>query len=297
MQQSSRPTYANLQRALARQPDGGTDRRDHQAMIRAVREEAPRTSRPTMIYWKPLAREIHFLSQGEFYCGLLALYNKNVYSIAEQHRLHRYPAPHPLAGRTQTLGMVLKPFQGTGRVAKRLGTYMSHPRVYEELPPVIDTDGISCPGGYEEHLYPYSGDLLLFLNDPENGEPYVVNWTIKPEEDAFTDPNYYMTNKRMLNFEKRSRNLEMRHKLEEEYFKDAGIPTRRISANQINRSVLNNLRRLIYHAHDQHTLDQDSVNAIEARIRAIVDKEGIVLEKIAPICEQHGCSRQEFHTI
>ena len=101
----------------------------------------------------------------------------------------------------------------------------------------------------------------------------------------------------MLNFEKRSRNLEMRHKLEEEYFKDAGIPTRRISANQINRSVLNNLRRLIYHAHDQHTLDQDSVNAIEARIRAIVDKEGIVLEKIAPICEQHGCSRQEFHTI
>ena len=297
MNRSTALTYPRLNAMLIRQPDAGSCDLAHQPVTRATREEAPRNSRPGTLYWKPYKRELHYMSIPERMAMTLALYNRAVFAIADQHRLHRYSAPHPLAGRPDTQGVVLLPFQGTARVADRLRMGQLHPRVYQHIPGVVNKDGIQGEGEVVEHLFCYAGDLLLFLLDESSGKPYALNWTVKPNDRAFYDPNYYLTTKRLKNEAGRRHARELRHQLEEEYFKDAGIRTQRIVAEKIHPCVANNLRRLVCYAHDGHELNAIQVAEMEDLLTALLKRGGTLLHLIEKLVKQFKCTHETCHTV
>ena len=282
---------------LERQPDAGTCAAEYKAVTRATPKEAPRTSRPGTLYWKPFGRELQYMSLPERIAMTVALYNPDVFAIADQHRLHRFPAHHPLAGRADTQGLVLRPFEGTAKVAHRLGMWNAHPRVYEQLPDSTGSDGISIPGDVVEHLFCYVGDLLLFLRDQATGKPYVVNWTVKPTETAFSDPNFYRTDKRIRNEDGRRRARELRHQLEEEYFKDAGIRTVRVITERIPANVVNNLRRLICRAHDRHNLNAVQVTEMEQAFEELLAQRQTLLSEIENLTTRFSCTLEDCHIV
>ena len=297
MNGSTAPTYSRLKQMLKRQPDAGSCDPDYGAVTHATRGEAPRSSRPGTLYWRPYNRELHYMSIPERTAMTLALYNPAVFAIADQHRLHRYSAPHPLAGRRDTQGMVLPPFQGTALVADRLNMGSLHPRAYEYTLDAANKDGIPDAGETVEHLSCYVGDLLLFLFDESSGKPYAVNWTVKPVERAFHDPNYYLTTTRMQNEAGRRRNRELRHKLEEQYFLDAAIRTQRIIAEKIPPCVANNLRRLVGYVNDRHQLNPTQVAEMEDKLNALLKRGGTLLQEMKALTTQFKCTTEDCHAV
>src|SRR3546814_13430904 len=93
---------------------------DYRPAMCATRDEAPTRSRPSRMYSTKLARELHFMSLPERHVCLLALYHPKMFDIHEQHMLHPFGEPHPLAVRPDTQHLTLLPYKGTVDVAHRL---------------------------------------------------------------------------------------------------------------------------------------------------------------------------------
>src|SRR5690554_250310 len=92
---------------------------EYEPAMRATRDEAPTRSRPSTMYSRKLGRDLHFMSLPERHVSLLALYHPQLVDLHEQHMLHQFEAPHPLAGREDTKHLALLPFKGTVDVAQR----------------------------------------------------------------------------------------------------------------------------------------------------------------------------------
>ena len=199
---------------------------EYQASIRATPKEAPSVSwAGTLTPAKLGGREFHLIGRPAKWFGLLALYHPLVWEIWEERVLHTFPYPHPLHGHERALGIEFAPFKGTLDVAERLG--IQHPKIADR----------STAGKEKWLAWPYLGDLLLFLLDDRG--PYCVNWPIKDTQKAFRRPGPKTRGKPRLDVDHPA--AIARNDLETEYHNDAGIRTQRLSQEDIDSEVRNNL--------------------------------------------------------
>lgn len=197
--------------------------------IHATREEGPSVSRLYRVWNEGLGRDLHLLSRSELHAALLALLHPTLFDLHEQKLLSPAPAPHPLAGHPRLATSGLPAHAGTVRVAERLGALKKHPKL-------IMADAAGIP---EWVPFPYVGDLLLFLSQDHGA--HCVNWSIKLSAEDFQ-------HRGPLRFGRLRRQgpdeaAILRHKIEEEYYADAGIRTCRIAGTEIDLQLAANLRR------------------------------------------------------
>lgn len=221
---------SRLARLYKRQRDDAWGK-DYVAGIWSTPKEAPKSSVASILAPAKLGlRDFHALSQNETWAALLALYHPNTWDVHEQRILYPEPRPHFLHGHPLAAGMTFQPFKGTLDVANRHGMLSKHPKC-----------SVTLKNSRERAIvpYPYTGDLLLFLLD-KNG-PYVVNWTVKDKAEAFRQRGP-RKGKPSINEDHQA--TIMRHVIEEEYYRDAGIPTRQIVGRSIDLELRANLNEL-----------------------------------------------------
>jgi hypothetical protein len=173
---------------------------------------------------------MHLLSTPEVSAALLALYCPSVYDIHEQRLLSTVPAAHPLQGSPRHDGLPLPPLRGTVHVAASMGVLAQHPKIF-------------FPGGGDEASwvpFPYCGDLLLFLQDAEG--VYCVNWNVKLRPEDYSRPGRRMIGRtRLAPLEEKA---DLRHKIEDAYYRDADIRTIRVTSQDIDHGLVANLRAI-----------------------------------------------------
>jgi hypothetical protein len=232
--------------------------KDYIPAILATRTEGPSRSSLSQIFVPKMGRLMHLLSEPEELIVRVALYNPHVFDIHEQRMLDPRPRPHPLHMRLRQLGLNPPGFTGTVAVAERLGLFSKHPRIYAP-----DQRGETI-----EVAEPYVGDLLIFLDDGRR-PPYCVNWTIKSSHADFIeqDSKGFKTAS-----EKNAaqRKALMRHKIEEVYYQDAGIPTFQLCPSDFERQVLLNLRLCQRHHARSIDIDPACLESFLSDVRGVI---------------------------
>lgn len=189
-------------------------------------------------------RYIHTISRPEKWSLFIALYCPRLFDIQEQRMLPYLPAPHPLTGHPYAKRIQLSDFRGTLAVAQELGAL--------ELHPVLHVTDQANPGTCNAVPFPWIGDFLLFLQDAQG--PYCVNLTIKSTESEFEVPTAGTTSR--TDMTRAIRRAEIRHKVEEILYADIGIPTIRVSADQLNPILLANLEQIYGWQARKHPFDE-----------------------------------------
>lgn len=259
---------------------------EYKPAMLATRDEAPSISRPSTLYWAKLGRDLHFLSLAERHVALLALYHPRVMEIHEQHMLQPFEAPHPLANSPYASGAALAPLRGTVEVAEELGILSKHP--------VVLLPDENHPDDLNREAFPYLGDLLLFLKDDQGA--YCVNWSVKASrEDFYARPNL-RAKKNATSTISSCPVLSPRHRLEQTYFADAGIPTHFISAEELNDDVLYNLNSLCAKAQRPSTLPFNVEEQLILKLQNIVGTQTTVLSMLPQLTEQFACDRTDCLT-
>lgn len=257
---------------------------DYQPAIRATPQEAPRTSRPAILTWERLLRDIHVLSQPERFAALLAMYNPRLVDLQEQRVLWPDPQPHPLAGSPYAAGMKLLSLEGSIKVAQRLGCLEIHP---------IVTDKTSeNPQKWLTIPFPFVGDLLLFLED-EQKSVYCVNWTIKKNAEGFRR-KVGTLRRNDAQEEKMLLRESQRHEIEETYYADVGIRTQRITEDMFDSHVAANLHQLFNWHRRKLSISfmqqEDMISRLQQLLQEglpPIDEFPQMMKKIR--CERHDC--------
>lgn len=241
-----KPSVRNLNNIIMRQKPERFES-FYTPAIQATRSEAPRTSRPSIIRSSRLGRDLHLLSIPERIATLLALYNPSVFDVHEQKMLSMLPIPHPLTGHARSIGMSLKAMRGTLSICEQMGELHRHAVI-----------SIPYDGQWEKVPYPYVGDLLVFcVND--QGKPYCVNWTVKKYVEDFYEKNRGRI-KSLQQQRRDEQSAEFRQKVEELYYKDAGIQTIRVTPESVDAQVFWNLE-LLFSWHNRIIVLEASVIA------------------------------------
>ncbi len=257
---------------------------EYQPAMLATRDEAPKISRPSTLYWAKAGRDLHFMSGAERHVGVLALYHPRVFDIHEQHMLHPFEAPHPLATYNGASNLPLRPLRGTVAIAEQLGILSDHPVVW-----LTDQTG----GSHEasRHAFPYLGDLLLFLTD-DNG-PYCVNWSVKACHEDFYARAVRPTNKTALFSAGHKSTLSARHRLEQQYFADAQIPTHFIAEEELDSDVINNLNSLCAKAQRPSLLPDEVEEQLIFKFQNLVGTQNTVLSLLPSLTAQFPLKRSD----
>ena len=267
-----RVSVATLKRILARQ-EPRRFLRDYQPSIRATRDEAPSKSSVFQIVSPRLGREIHLLSTGERALALLALYHPKLADLHEQWMLPRWPAAHPLEGFPGCSQDRLPTFRGSTEVADRLG--------YLDVIPVLRSGG-------EPIVFPFIGDLLLYLRD-ESGY-YCVNWNIKEREGDHALPGPECRPPYSAEALRKSR---ARFEIEVHTVLDAGIRTAALAHESINATVADNLSDL-HSAQDFGAgLSASATAYAEQCFQRAIDVGDTPAEVVAYLVHRGLCSREE----
>lgn len=232
--------------------------KNYQPAIRATPQEAPRISRPTVMWSALLGREVHLLSQPEVKAAFLALFHPALFDLHEQRVLPTAPACHPLQGSPAGIGLRFLKLSGTIAIAQSLGALKRHPKVFHHF----------GNGEFGWVPLPYVGDLLLFLRDAKG--PYCVNWNIK-----LTEKDYLRPGPRPLGRVQRrrpDRNAELRHLIEEALYREVEIRTVRVTGTQLDEGLIANLRDLFgWHGREQTASETQRLAVLEVMCAAIDD--------------------------
>lgn len=189
--------------------------------MRAVKEEAPRDSRPSQLSWR--GRNMHFMSVPEREGFLIAAFHGDLLEVWEQYVLPVQPTPHFLMNAPFFAGgQKLRMYQGTLHISEALGLMKHHP--------TISHGGSIIP-------FPWLGDLLLFLRGESH--PFVINWSIKNSLIDFERP--YQAKARARNPERAAERERARHAVEEALHLDVGIRTIRVTPQAYPRKLVVNL--------------------------------------------------------
>jgi hypothetical protein len=250
------PSHERLGTILKRQSDPSWGF-DYEPAIRAVRDEAPNESHAyRLIAGKVPGREIHLLSQQEFFAALLGLYHPKVVGLQEERALMSGFSPHPLHNFPGVIASALPPLRGMIDVAERLGYVDILPRVWMPDP--------DCEDGRRELVFPYIGDLLWAIRGDTGGH-YCVNWSVKDSEMAFKRP---LSSKRFTHANaQQPTSLLARHEIERAYYADAGIRTILLAADDIDVNLRSNLRHLFYYHRRFVGLHADEQAALLSRFQ------------------------------
>ena len=277
-------TRARLNEILRRQnpPRFGTG---YEPAIKATREEAPSISRPAWVWSEFLGRYISTLSGPERSFLPLALYSPALFELQEQRMLPFLPANHPLHGHPFAVGMHLPAFRGTISVADELGVFHFHPII-----PAPRGDSSA-----EAQAVPgcWIGDFLFFLRDARG--PYCVNVSVKDRRDAFRTPTIGLTPKTNL---KRALQAEAaRHLIEERLYRDVGIPTQQVAAEELDPIVVDNLQQLLLWQKRGHELDDERVEGIVEAFKDGLAAGASALAVIRALEVSEGLSEEAVKTV
>lgn len=271
----NRPTFARLKEIIRRQLEslwGG----DYLPCIQATPKEAPSGSRASILIPEKLGkREMHLMSSAERAFALLALYHPNVIDIHEQSMLSPEPRMHPLYGFPELMLADLPPLKGIIDVADRLG--------YTNLLPLVWEDPPADPENPRPFVFPFIGDLLLFLMPP--GEtPYCLNWNIKSKLDAFKRPG--APNSKRHRIAEEVAELP-RNEMERVYYADAGIRTDHLALEQLDMHVVANLTQLFPHHATPLGLTEDQATELKDRYQTALDT-GVPPFEVIQLCVARG---------
>lgn len=259
-------------------------RAEYQPAMLATRDEAPRNSRPSTLYWAKLGRDLHFMSLAERHVCLLALYHPRVFDIHEQHMLHRFETPHPLASYPGASRQSFPPLEGTVTIAQQLGVLSKHPVIL--ITDKNDTDNSV------RHGFPYLGDLLIFLRDDQG--PYAVNWSVKATRNGFYARNGSHIKRKVVPPVGFDPLLSDRHALEIQYFSNAKIPTHLIAADELNFHLIHNLNTLCAKAQRPETLPYEVEEQLIHTFQNIVDTRTTVLSLLDSLKARFNCERDDL---
>lgn len=222
-------------REILRRQDPPAFGKDYEPSIKALTAEAPPGSNNGRIWSEVIQREIHFLSRPEELVVPILLYCPLLFDLQEQRMLPFLPAQHPLEGHPRAARMLLPSFRGTLEITEELGAIHIHPVVStakrDSRPLDIDVDQV--PGCW-------IGDFLMFLED-EVG-PYNVNINVKKTQSDFDLPE--IEGKSGASKNRARFRQKIRQDTEEILYRDVGIRTVRVAANQLNKIMVNNLLHL-----------------------------------------------------
>lgn len=249
--------------------------------IKATRDEAPSISRPSVLYWSKIGRDLHFMSLVERRVCVLALYHPALIDLHEQHALERFEAPHPLAEHPRAQHLRLPSLSGTVTITEEMGIPSKHQ--------VVWLNDESHPDGSLRAAFPYIGDLLLILDDDQG--PYCVNWSVKATRTAFYDKKIVQKSAKN---QQRDCALSDRHLIEKHYFADVGIESHFIAEDEFDSHVLANLNALCTKAQQSNTLDQARQEELIVKFQRIVGTSTTPLAIMQEATRQLRCSRQEF---
>jgi len=260
---------------------------DYIPSILATPQEAPSISRASVLASGKFRRGIHLLSLPERSAAILALYCPWLVELHEQKMISPGPREHPSAGFPGVVASGLLPIKGLIDVAERLG--------YLHLLPRLGIPDPEDPSNSRIVVFPYIGDLLLFMQPCRNRQPYCKNWTIKDTEVAFKRPGPTST--------KRSRRQEpteiilARHQIEEVYYADAVIGTQRVAGDQIDGHVAANLAQLFGYHRRGVTIPVTQQEDIREKYRAAMESGIPPLEVVLLLCAQGKVSSHDCRTI
>lgn len=197
----------------------------------ATPQEAPGISKATILHPAKLGgRPFHTLSPNETWTALLALLHRDVWDIHEQRVLFPEPRPNFLFGHPKAKGEHFPPFKGTLDVCERMGILERHPKCRVKL---------NADGEQAMAPFPYQGDLLVFLQDLEG--VYAVNLTVKDKVKSFRRHGPKAGKPQS---DRDDLSAIDRHSMEEQYYEDAGIPTRQVAGESIDFDLRCNLHDL-----------------------------------------------------
>lgn len=249
---------ARLRQIMMRQKD---DRwgAEYVAATWATPTEAPSISECSILKPRKLGRRpFHVLSQGERWAALLALYHPQVWDIHEQRILFPQPIPNFLQGHPRAPGMLFPPLKGTLDVAERMGILSRHPTVS-----VLN----SSKSEYLDIPFPFQGDLLNFLEDDSG--PYAVNWSVKCND---VDFQRRLVAEGRIDLGKDNPRAVERQALEEIYYLEGGIPTRRVAKHNILKAHALNLELLFTFNGKADAIDAEVYAKLVDRFREVIGK-------------------------
>lgn len=263
-----RLTRKRFEQILERQ-DPPTFGKGYQPSIKATREEAPAGSRPADVWSERLQRYIATLSEPERDVLPIVLYCPWLFELQEERMLPFLPSAHPLDGHPNAAGMALPAFRGTLTVASDLGYLRYHPVVAEsdeedEEPDPDESPEPAC----------WIGDFLLFLKDAAG--PYCVNLNIKSTRSEFSEPAVGVTPK--TNMARARLKQVARHKVEQVLYRDIGITTVEVAADELDPMVVANLRQILLWQKRKHSLNAEQEEEIVEAFRQGMEAETSALE-------------------
>lgn len=278
-----RLTKKRFEEILERQ-DPPTFGKGYQPSIKATREEAPAGSRPADVWSERLQRYIATLSEPERDVLPIVLYCPWLFELQEERMLPFLPSAHPLDGHPSAVGLTLSAFRGSLTVAAELGYLRYHPVVA-----VDDRDD----EGPEQDEPPepgcWIGDFLLFLKDATG--PHCVNLNVKSTRSEFSEPAVGVTPKTDM---ARARLKEVaRHKVEEVLYRDIGIPTVEVAADELHPMVVANLRQILLWQKRKHGFTDEQREEIVEALCQGMESEASALEVMHALEVSKGFSTYE----
>lgn len=271
-------TESRLREMWRRQAPGKWGQ-DYEPAIKVTRKEAPRTSRPSILWSDRLGRQIHVMSKAELIVAILLQYSDNVFEIHEQKILPTGPEQHPLHEHFAALGIDAPSTRGTVAIAESLGCLGQHPIIYVD----------DCPVPYN-----YINDFLVFCID-ESG-PFCVNISVKNTQSAFSRKHGQIVSvgSRATKANTRESN---RHQIEEVLFKELGIKTVFFAADRIEKKLAYNLTHLYkWHARPVSISEDSRIHVVE-RFKACLAEGRIPLHISKMICHEMSISEYEIKAI
>lgn len=236
---------------------------DYEPALRSVPGEAPPGSTPMAFRSGRLGRTMHALSKGEAYFMALALYHPAVWDVHEQHILHPYPSAHPFAHHPAYRHRPWPSTVGTLRILDGWGCVRRHPSVTRSDPPSRGGDRQASGGDVRKLIRPWIGDVLVFISD--DAGPYVIEWDVKDVAGRHGKP--WAGNWTASNSKRSIASAELRDRAYQRYMEELGIPIRRVSKDQVDACVLNNLIRLMARNQQPLTIPQAQVDDIETALQ------------------------------
>lgn len=225
----------------------------------ATKEEAPPSSRASILHSRCHGRALHALSPGERDLLIYAMYHPSVFDVHEQRMLSTTPRRHPLDDHPTLVPEIRPSLRGTVEVAEALGVLDVHPTVL-------------CHPDGDEHRsrnrvpFPFLGDILVFFKDVDGAA--AVNWTIKNTHEAFEHPSF--GSRRYRSSAKAVADEQARHAIESVYYLDAGIATVRLTPKDWDRSLQENLRQLFLWHDRPHSVPGDQQRQIISHFQSAI---------------------------
>lgn len=258
---------------------------DYIPSILATPQEAPSRSHALILSSHKLSRGVHCLSLGEAAAAILALYHPKLRDLHEQKMLAPWPTPHPLAGFPGSRQVGLPSLSGLIDVAERLG--------YLSLLPRVMVKNSESPHNPLTQVFPYVGDFLLFISKDDE-HSYCINWSVKDTDISFKRKFAALEKK---NQKEETTAILARHEIEETYYKDAGIRTVRLAANNINQDVVANLKQLFLNHRSKISLTESQKNHVLDRFRIAIDAEIPPHEVILSVCARGAVTSHDCRTV